>query len=69
MKKILNRLYQLLLKCLSFKFFVGIVLPTFLLWKGKIDATAWWIAAGATIFAHSYDKKLNPLPPKDGAPK
>lgn len=56
MKKILDRLYQLLLKCLAFKSLVGIVLSTFLLWNGKISDTAWWIAVAAVLFARAYEK-------------
>lgn len=57
MNKILDRLFQLLLKCLAFKCLVGIMLPTVLLWFGKISDTAWWIALAAVLTARTVEKK------------
>ena len=69
MKAILDRLYQLLLKCLAFKFVVGVVLPTYLLINKNIDQTAWWISVGAVICARAYEKGNSPLAVKEQTKK
>lgn len=56
MQEIWNRLYQLIIKTISFKCLVGIVLPTVLLCFKQIDQNAWWIAVAATLTARTAEK-------------